>query len=574
MKQLITFGLVVLGLGCTGTIVSGSGEQAPAGDTTKTPRPPGSAAAASGDRAIPPSVSLPNGKVDSCTDVRPGASPLRRLTRFEYDRTVADLLQDTTSPAAGFPSEEAPYGFDNAAESFGTSPVTAEGYFTAAEDAAARAMKNPNLGACDLAKSTEAACARAFVEQLGKRTFRRPLTGAEVTRYTAAFATFRVTSDYRGSLEGVLHALLASPNFVYRIELAKAADPVSHIAPLGPYEVASRLSYLIWGSMPDEELLSAADAGHLGTVAEVRAQVARMVVTPRARSSFNHFVGQWLGIDRLELAEKDAKLFPTFTADVRALLRTERERFTDDLMDRGDGRLTTLLTSPQTFMNAALARFYGAKGPKTDAFEAVAQDPTQRSGLLTQAGLLAVHAKPNQSSPVARGKFVREKLFCFDIPAPPVGLAVVAPDPSPTLTTRERFAQHTTVPSCASCHKLMDPIGLGFEKYDAIGQLRLKENARDVDATGSLVGTDVDGDFDGATQLSGKLASSAQVQACAALQWFRYAAGRLERDEDLCAISAVRSAFSAVKGDLRGLAAAFADTDAFRFRRAAADERM
>jgi hypothetical protein len=516
----------------------------------------------------PAPVTLPDGSLQSCATGKPASSPLRRLTRFELDRSVEDLFGDTTRPAAGFPAEEAPYGFDNAAEAFGTSPLLAEAFFTAAEQIAARAMKNVGtFFTCDAVKVGETACGKLFVQQVGRRVWRRPLVAAELARFEGAYASFRASQDHGRALELLLHGLLASPHFLYRVETA-APPPSGAVAAPDGWEMASRLSFLLWSSTPDAELLRAAESGELATAGGLQQQVDRMLAHPRARSAFHHFVGQWLGIDRLDLVEKDAAVYPLFTADLLPLLRTERERFTEDVVWNGDGTLTALLTAPYSFLNGRLAQFYGVKGgPTREAFEKVALDPAQRGGLLTQAGLLAVHAKTNQSSPVARGKFVREALLCTHPPAAPEDLEIKPPDLDPGLTTRERFTQHSSDPACRGCHQLMDPLGLGFENYDGAGRWRSQENGRPVDARGELIATDVDGPFVGAVELGRKLGVSQKVAACAVRQWFRYAAGRLEGDADLCDLARLTQAHAAGRGSLRALIAGFARTDAFLYRR-------
>ncbi|MDX2024062.1 MAG: DUF1592 domain-containing protein [Deltaproteobacteria bacterium] len=498
----------------------------------------------------------------------PASSPLRRLTRFEFDRTLEDLFGDTTKPAAGFPTEEAPYGFDNAAESFGTSPLLAESYFTAAEQIAARAMKKlSTFFSCDTSKTAEATCGTSFVQQVGRRVWRRPLAAAEVGRFDSAYKTLRATNDHTKTLELLLHALMASPHFLYRVETSAVTVSEGVVAP-DDWEMASRLSYLLWGTMPDAELFKAAEQGKLATPAGLGQQVDRMLAHPRAQATVHHFFAQWLGVSRLDLVEKDTAVYPAFTSDLLPLLREEQDQFVTEAIWKGDGTIGTLLTAPYTFVNKRLAQFYGLEGgPTGDAFQKVSLNPAQRGGLLTQAGLLSVHAKTNQSSPVARGKFVREALLCTHPPAPPANLNIKPPDLDPKLTTRERFTQHATDPACRPCHQLMDPLGLAFENYDGVGHWRSLEGGRPVDASGELVQTDVDGPFVGALALGRKLGTSAQVSACAVSQWFRFAMGRAETQADTCDLDRLAKAQAAGHGSLRELIAGTVNTDAFRYRR-------
>jgi hypothetical protein len=214
-----------------------------------------------------------------------------------------------------------------------------------------------------------------------------------------------------------------------------------------------------------------------------------------------------------------------------------------------------------------LAGFYGVRGPTSDdAWVRVNLDPKRSAGILTNAGLLSVLAKPNQSSPVLRGKFVRERMLCQTPPPPPPNIDVTPPDLDPKLTTRERFAQHSTDPMCKGCHRLMDPIGLAFEHYDGVGRFRDQENGLPIDASGELVETDVDGKFVGVAELGKKLASSARVKDCVVLQWFRHSVGRAETEADTCSLHTLREKFRASGGNVKQLILDMTQTDAFLLR--------
>ena len=227
--------------------------------------------------------------------------------------------------------------------------------------------------------------------------------------------------------------------------------------------------------------------------------------------------------------------------------------------------LTTLLTAPVTFADASLAAYYGLPAPAGDGYQQIALDPTRAAGMLTQGSFLAVHAKADQTSPVLRGKFVRAQLFCTPPPPPPPSIVVAPPVVDPRLPTRERFAQHTADPVCAGCHTLMDPIGFAFENWDAGGVWRDTDADQPVDATGSLTGTDVDGDLNGVPSLAAKLAGSAQVASCAATQWFRYAFGRSEQTSgDLCAIADLAATLTGPGGDFKKMVRQTVQMAAFR----------
>jgi hypothetical protein len=217
-------------------------------------------------------------------------------------------------------------------------------------------------------------------------------------------------------------------------------------------------------------------------------------------------------------------------------------------------------------MNADLAAFYGLVGPAGPTFERVDLDPQRRLGLLTQGSLLSIHAHSDQTSPVTRGKFIRQRFFCQDPPPPPPDVMAIAPSLDPNLTTRERFAAHAESAACASCHRLMDPIGLAFENYDGVGRYRSFENGRPVDASGSLWDTDVDGPFTGIPELTSRLLESQIVRDCVVTQWFRFAYGRGETTDDACNLRTLEDHFDASGSNIRSLLLALTQTDAFLYR--------
>jgi hypothetical protein len=319
--------------------------------------------------------------------------------------------------------------------------------------------------------------------------------------------------------------------------------------------------------MPDDRLLASADSGALGDRTKVEAEVRRMIADPRALDGFQSFHRQWLGVPRIETAQKDAKLYPEWTPALRASMKRETQLFVEDLF-RSDASFRTLLTAPYGFVDAALGALYGATGAPASGFARVMLPDGQRSGVLTQATFLAVQALPDQPSPIHRGLFIRERLLCSVIPPPPTGVDIVPPKVDPNLSVRQRFEQHRRDPLCASCHQLMDPIGFGLQAYDSIGRYRAMDGKFPVDATGEITGvaSDVDGTFDGPVELSRKLAGSRTAQTCMARQWMRFALGRLETDREACVVEQIASRFGGARLDLRELLVAVATSDTFRTR--------
>ena len=398
---------------------------------------------------------------DACRNAaaQPGASPLRRMNRIEYNNTVRDLLNDATAPASQFPDEEIALGFTNNADAQTVSGLLIEGYESAASALATAATANlPTLLGCDPATKGEDACVRAFLPVFGQKAYRRPLDAGEVDRLFAFYTSSKTSYDFPTAVRLTVQAILELPHFIYRIE-ASGAQPVTK--PSG-YEIASRLSYLVWGSMPDAALFDAAAAGKLDTAAGIREQAERMLASPHAKQSVATFFAQWLDLDRVGKVDKDATLFPKFTKDVRGLLRKETEMLFDDAVFGGGGGMKTLLLGNYTFMNKDLAAYYGRTGPAGATFEKVMLDPNRQIGFLTQAGLLAASAKVNQTSPVQRGLFVRDKLLCDAPPPPPANVNATPPIPDPKLSTRDRYAAHRANAACSSCHQLMDPLGSRF----------------------------------------------------------------------------------------------------------------
>jgi hypothetical protein len=494
----------------------------------------------------------------------PGPAPLRRMTRFEYGRTIADLTGVDPSVAQTLPPDEETLDFDDIAAAYSVSALHADRYLEVAEQAAATLTADVAgltvLAGCD-PTGGDATCVSAFVAAFGRRAWRRALTDDE---QAAMLQVYTATADPTPTdgLAGVVATMLQAPQFLYRPEPGAAGAAASQ--PVDGDALATRLSYLLTGAGPDATLLAAAAAGELATEAGLLAQADRLLGDPRASDLFVHFANEWWEIEPVATMDKDESLYPAWTDGTPAALTQETTLFLADAWKNGP-TLTTLLTAPVTFADASLASYYGLPAPSGDGYQRIALDPTRAAGMLTQGSFLAVHAKANQTSPVLRGKFVRAQLFCTPPPPPPPSIVVSPPVVDPRLPTRQRFAQHTSDPFCASCHTLMDPIGFAFENYDPIGRWRDTDADVPVDATGSLTGTDVDADLDGVPSLAARLAGSAEVATCAATQWFRYAFGRSEQTSgDLCAISALASALTGPGGDFKQMVRQTVRMAAFR----------
>lgn len=504
-------------------------------------------------------------------------TPIRRLTRFEYNNTIRDLLGDTTRPGDALPADEVVAGFDNQAHARTSSGLLIEQYMKVAEDVSARAVLDVNtlLRGCDPERDGETACASRFIRDFGTRAYRRPLSDVEAERLEAVFESAEAGANPDRFEEGirlVIEVVLQSPSFLYRPEFGGEAPAEGDVVPFTSWEMATKLSYMLWNTMPDDALFAAAEADELLTREQIAAQATRMLADHKARDLVINFHTQWLALTRLDTASKDTSIYPAYEDSLRPLWKQEIQAFVEHVVLEGEGSLQALLTADYSFMNEQLASFYGADvlesvtGPE---FRKVQLNPERRTGLLTSAGLMAAHANTNQSSPVFRGKFVREQLMCNTLPPPPNDIVIEPPELDPNKTTKEQFEEIGSNESCAGCHTLMNPIGFIFEHYDGVGQWRDQQNGKPIDAVGEVVSTDdIDGEYDGALEFAAALAQSAQVQACVATQWFRFGYNRTATQEDSCSVNHLNEVFRSSNFDIRSLLLALTQTDAFLYRHA------
>lgn len=506
------------------------------------------------------------------------ADPANPVTTGDYGNSVlnhtcsgagggAPPSTGGANPAQDFPTESRPsgYPFDNNADAGLVTAVHVEQYMKAAEALAGEALQDMGkLVPCDPAADAQA-CAVEFARSFGARAFRRPLTDDEASRY-AALVTAQ--PDFATGVSVAVQVMLSSPYFLYRFEIGEAqADGTVRLT---PFETASALSYMFWGSMPDDALLEAAASGRLGSPEGVEEEARRLLADPRARPQIEIFAAQWLGIEAISSAAKSETMFPGFGADVRQALLAETQRFVSHVMFDGSGKYDELLTAEYTFASSPLADLYGLSGLGAEPAE-VQVAPERRAGLLGHASVLASTSYPDQSSPFRRGLFVRRNLLCQTFPAPPADAATV-PVVDPDATTRERFAAHSSDPACHGCHQYIDDVGFGFERFDAIGRYRDTENGKPIDASGNMndveqLGSGTDAPFATLAELGAILAESDSAKACFAKQTYRFAAGRLEAPEDLCALEEIGARFEESGYDLQELLVAVTQSKSFTVRK-------
>jgi len=442
----------------------------------------------------------------TCDDA-PGDRRLWRLTHAQYDRTVRALLGLEAAPGEGFAPDEVVDGFDNDADALAVDPLLADQYRAAAEALAYQADLDPLLP-CEGTEDTEdTACAAAFIEDFGLRAFRRPLSPADIERYLDVWA-LAASDGFDEGARWVIIAMLQSPHFLYRSELGVQEGSGEYA--LTDWEIASELSYLLWGAPPDERLLAAADAGALQTAAQLREQVDRMLRDERALETAASFVEDWLLLGRLETVSREG-----LTEALRASMAAETRALVAEVAQQG-GDLSELMRARYTYVDAGLAEHYGLSG---DGW--VSLDGERYGGLLTQGSVLTTHALSDGSSPIHRGALIRERLLCEPLPPPPPNLDTSPPEVDPTLSTRERYAEHASNPECAACHTLIDPIGFGLEHYDGLGRWRDRDAGAAVDASGFVDFVAFDGAFD----LAEVLLEEPRFRSCFVETWRRWGTG-------------------------------------------------
>ena len=540
-------GLTLLLGACTGAI-SGPGISATGGD-------PGGGGGSSGPGPTDPGIIDPGtgmggaagpggggaGGPAACT---PGDLPaetrLARLTHGQYENSVRALTGLDVHPAAEFPADQNQAGFDRGID-LKVGDALGKSYRTTAEGIAAALVANAaayqKVVGCDPA--TGDACAAAFVAAFGQRAFRRPLADAEKASYLSLFGKGATLVDgaasaFQKGVQVTVEAFLQSPSFLYRPELSTAQS--GGLVILSGYELASRLSYFIQNSPPDDTLLAAAAAGTLASADAVAAQARRLVATPAAHDTVRDFHHQWLNLDVYANKLTKDPAYPTVTAALAPVLAGETERFVDDVVFTQGKGFPSLMTAPFTYANKTTAALYGVSGTFDDSLKRVDLPPTQRAGLLTQLGFLASNAYSNQSSPIHRGVFVVRRVLCGTIPDPPPNVPQL-PALGAAQTTRQAVDMHTASAGCSNCHHgIINPVGFGFENYDAVGKFRTMENGQPVDATGTLAGTASQPAFSNAIEEAAAIAASPEAQGCYAKTWLRYAFGRVESGGDACAV--------------------------------------
>lgn len=538
------------GGGSVGPGLSGAGQAATGGaGSTTTQMPPGRAS------------------------LDPGRVTMRRLNSTEYNNTVRDLLGTSLRPADAFPPDEVSDGFNTIGATLAIPPSRLESYESAAQLLVDELFALPTTDArrksalsCSLDAGQEDVCGQKVLSALMRGAFRRPPDVEEVGRFTQLAKTVRgLGATAEEGLKAAMRAVLMAPQFVFRIEKDSAPGSVAATA-VSDYELAARLSYFIWASLPDEELFAEADAGHLTQPAgTLIAQLDRMIASPKATSLAESFAGQWLGLPALATKLPSVAAFPSYDPTLLSSAATETKQFFQELLTK-NAPVESLITAEFSVLDARLGKNYGITVSGQD-FVHTSLSGAPRVGILGHASFLLGTSHPDRTSPVKRGAWVLTNLLCAQPPPPPQMVAeLLTPTPGGGTTLRQQLEAHRASPQCSGCHTLMDPIGLALENFDAIGQYRTEDNGIAIDAHGTLPsGVMVNGERD----LARALAVDPRYAPCVTQQLLTYAVGRSFDNSEAKAYAATVASDASGGGTLSWQAAlrAVVSSEAFRTRR-------
>lgn len=540
LRQAITAIVTVCALGAVGCEADPN-ESAP--DVTSTPDAGADVAAEIGGADAVEDAGPPTPAEELEYPAGPPATP--RLTAAQYENAIHDLFgPEIIVPRNIEPDLEQAGLRQIGAASTTISPRGVERYEDAAYEIAAQYVDDgfAEAFACTPAGARDDACAEPFLRELAQRAWRRRLTDDEVDVLVGlAGDSAEVLGDFFEGLEFGVAAILQSPFFLFRIELGEADPEVEGARRYSDWEIASRLSFLLWNTLPDDELIAAAEAGELTSDEGLAAQLDRMLEDPRARDGVAAFFEELYRLYELDHLTKDPTVFPEMAPDLGPAARQETLLGLEHLIFELDGDMRDLLTSRRTFLDRRLAALYDVRAPSRDGFaETELPDDQIRRGLLGQASILALNAHATATSATIRGKFIRETLLCGVIPPPPSGVDTSIPEPTEEARTlRERVAIHLEDDFCAGCHSLMDPLGLALENFDGIGVYRDLENGVPVDASGSLDGEDFT-DFEEFVDL---MAADPRYTSCFVQKLNRYSNSVVETPDQRRALEAIHDLF-------------------------------
>ena len=473
------------------------------------------------------------GEAAACADVAPvfGKTAMRRLNQREMTHAVRDVLDDQTLEVTGFPADAySAMGFDTDDVSTRTPPLDTEKILGVIASVITQRLTRPGtpLAQCESA-SNRAGCLQQALPALLRRAFRAPATADDVA---ALVGVALEPADAREGTINVLTAILASPRFMFHVvDYTRNRSGNRH--ELSGYELAQRLAFFLWSSIPDDALLDAARDGTLDRQDGLHAEVRRMLADPRASAFITNFPAQWLGYRKLDTLQRSAVTYPTYDAALRASMRAEAELLFEEVLTE-ELPADVLVTADHTYVDARLARHYGMAAPPSSGFARVPLDGVKRRGLLTQAAVMTASSETNEPSPIRRGIALLDHVLCLPMPNPPDGVATLERI-DPALPMRDRLAQHRSDPSCAACHNTIDPMGLAFGNFDAIGGWRDLDQGKPIDSSGVTP----DGvAFTKAGELAAWIGEGDKLEQCLAEHLSAYAVGRVVRGRETCQMTA------------------------------------
>lgn len=492
---------------------------------------------------------------------------LRRLLARQYRNSIRDLLGDGAAQVVTPPHDTDVNGFEAiGAAQLAVGDDSVSKYESSALAAAAAAMGDvARVDAyvdCAPAAFDDASCHSKFVANFGRLAWRRPLDQEEIERYAGVgVAAATAYKDFHAGVSHSMAALLESPYFLYQVELGTMDPGNIEVRKLNGYEVAARISFFLLDTTPSPELMAEAETGALDNGEGVREAARKLLDQPAAHAALRGYYDELFRLRELPGLAKDNGSFPAWGGTLAAAMREETLLLIDEVVWEKDTDFREFFTADHTFINAELAAFYGVDAPSADGFAAASLPPEQkRAGFFGQAAFLSSFAHAATTSPTLRGKFVRERILCQDIPAPPPDVITVLPSGPNIKTMRQKLEEHQKNPSCAVCHKKMDNVGLGLENYDPIGAYRTTENGETIDPVSDLDGVK----FDGAASLGKALRDHPDVSACLVRNLYRHASGHVETGAEEESMTAIEDAFVASGYRLREALVEIVASDAFR----------
>ena len=493
-----------------------------------------------------------------CTSAHASAVRARLLSASQYTHTVQELWKVKTDAAKDF----------GGAVFAQLTDVDVEHRANAASAIAHEAATNlASWAPCVPPAVPAASCQQQLIEQVGASAYRHPLSMDEKAQLTALFDAGVKEKDFATGVEWMLTGLIQSPDFLYQLAKPSVGERPGEVQPLAPYEYASRLSFFIWDSTPDEKLYAAAAAGELADPGKRQAQVTRMMQDTRFTRGIEGFFSTWLRVNAFHEVARDAvgANGTPFDDAVAQALSASLLMSATQVYASGQPNISRLFEGNTYYFNDTLRKYYGLPGTGTD-FTPTAMIGEDRRGILTHPALLALLARPKESFPIGRGLFVRRTLLCQEISLPNGVTVPELPPIAEGVSTRDRFEAHVRDPFCKTCHSAIDPPGFALEIFDEVGRFRTMDHGKAVNSSGTMTGAeDLDGDFSKGDQLLSKMANSTLIKSCFAQQYLQYAIARGVESGDACSVDALSKGF-VPSGDLKQLVAAIAGSDTFRLR--------